>query len=222
MKENATPICYIVGAGELNAPLSFVPCESDFVIAADGGLRYLAEAGIRVDLLIGDMDSVQSTNYKLQITNSDRNATEQAILLPVEKNETDLYAAIQVGLQKGYKAFHIYGGLGGSMRHTVASIQCLKMLALKNCRGYLFGNGEVLTAIHNESIAFSADCRGFISVFSLGEYAVGVTLKNLKYPLKNYTMPDIYPVGVSNEFTGAQALVSVQDGTLLLVYNNCP
>ena len=55
-----TPICYIFGAGE------FVPCnitltESDLVIAADGGYDHLLQIGLRADVVIGDFDSVTSS-----------------------------------------------------------------------------------------------------------------------------------------------------------------
>ena len=54
MKER---ICYVVGAGE-NFGLDFQPATGDLVIAADAGLRYLEEQGIRADLVIGDFDTL--------------------------------------------------------------------------------------------------------------------------------------------------------------------
>ena len=50
-------ICYIVGAGEC-AEINFKKEENDFVIAADGGYKYLLEAGIIPDAIIGDFDSL--------------------------------------------------------------------------------------------------------------------------------------------------------------------
>ena len=217
MKKTDKKVCYIAGAGELYAPLSFVPSEVDYVIAADGGLKYLEKAGIRADLLIGDMDSVDMSGGEMQpVLTHPPSAVKK---LPVKKDETDMYAAIQHGLGMGYKTFVIYGGTGGVLRHTIANIQCLKMLAKNGCRGYLIGKSEVLTAIHNDSIEFQCAQTGYLSVFSLGEKTVGITLKDVKFPLNSYTMSDIYPIGVSNEFIGKPATVSVKEGTLLLVYD---
>ena len=50
-------ICYITGAGE-NWGIDFVPSANDYVIAVDGGLRYLQEANVDADLVIGDFDTL--------------------------------------------------------------------------------------------------------------------------------------------------------------------
>lgn len=38
--------------------------------------------------------------------------------LPVEKDDTDTMFALKLGLEKGYRRFYIYGGLGGKRRIT--------------------------------------------------------------------------------------------------------
>ena len=48
--------------------------------------------------------------------------------------------------------------------------------------------------------------------------AEGVTLTNLKYPLENDTLSSSFPLGVSNQFLGQPASVSVEDGCLLLLW----
>ena len=48
--------------------------------------------------------------------------------------------------------------------------------------------------------------------------ARGVTLRGLKYPLERYTMTGSFPLGVSNQFLGQPASVSVEDGCLLLLW----
>ena len=51
------PVCWIVGAGEFDAT-RFAPAPGDFVIAADGGLKYLDALGVKPDLVLGDFDSL--------------------------------------------------------------------------------------------------------------------------------------------------------------------
>ncbi len=210
MSRKKETVCYIAGAGEIpDSGLCFVPQPDDLVIAADGGYRLLTSAGIRVDLLIGDFDSLGA-----------KPDFPHTVELKAEKDVTDLYAAVLFGIEKGCRTFYIYGGTGGSIRHTLANIQTLKMLAETGRRGYLVGAKETLTAVQNKTLSFEPDKTGYLSVFSLGKTA-SVTLKNLKYPLNNYTMRDIYPIGVSNEFLpGKAAEVTVADGALLVVYDN--
>lgn len=49
--------CYIIGAGEVGI-LDFVPDKEDMVIACDGGYRHGKKWGIRMDLVVGDFDSL--------------------------------------------------------------------------------------------------------------------------------------------------------------------
>ncbi len=46
-----------------------------------------------------------------------------------------------------------------------------------------------------------------------------MTLEGLKYPLNNYRMSNKYPIGVSNEFTGKEAKITVEKGELLVIYD---
>jgi thiamine pyrophosphokinase len=49
-----------------------------------------------------------------------------------------------------------------------------------------------------------------------------VTLAGLKYPLSDAVLTCDMPLGVSNEFTGAPASVSVREGTLLVLWRYLP
>ena len=56
-------------------------------------------------------------------------------------------------------------------------------------------------------------------MFSLREMSFGVTLKGLKYPLNEYNMDNLFPIGVSNEFTGKEVSITVKDGELAVIYD---
>jgi thiamine pyrophosphokinase len=148
-------ICYIVGAGE-NSGIRFLPSEDDLVIAADGGYRYLLDAGIRTDIVVGDFDSSAAPS-----------AHPYVVRLKKEKDDTDTGAAVQLGLQKGYTDFVFYGCTGGRIEHTIANIQLLDGLAERRCRGVLVGKEERYTVIKDSTLVLSADNRGRISVFFL-------------------------------------------------------
>ena len=75
------------------------------------------------------------------------------------------------------------------------------------------------TVIRNETLKLNEHMNGFISVFAVNGEAKGVTLKNLKYELDDVTLKPGYPVGVSNEFTGKCAEITVENGMLLVIIN---
>lgn len=47
------------------------------------------------------------------------------------------------------------------------------------------------------------------------EESRGVTIEGMKYPLDKAVVRNDFPVGISNEFVGEAASVSVEDGTLV-------
>lgn len=201
-------ICYIFGAGDYYGPLPS-PAKEDFVIAVDGGFTHLKAQDISADLLIGDFDSLQEPVRTLD-TN--------IIVLPQEKDDTDTMAALQAGRSRGFRTFHIYGGTGGRLDHTLANIQCLAYLCQVGAQGFLFDRGTVITVISNSRIAFPAGAQGLISVFALSDVASGVCESGLKYPLLDAVLQNRYPVGISNSFTGTASEISVRDGTLIVIY----
>jgi len=199
-------ICYIVGAGE-NYGLDIKKEDGDYVIAADGGFRYLQEAGTVPDMVVGDFDTLK---YIPQHPNVIR-------LNPV-KDVTDTWEAVRLGMEKGYKEFHLFGCMGGRTEHSMANIQLLTHIAEEGCKGYLYAKSEILTVIKDGSIVFDENMKGFVSVFSLTDKSSGVTLKGLKYTMTEGELKNNFPLGVSNEFVGCKSLIKVKEGCLLIVF----
>lgn len=187
--------------------MCFNKTDCDLVIAADGGYDYLKKSVIEADILIGDFDSITAVPDGKEI-----------IRHPVEKDDTDSFLAYKLGLEKGYRTFVVLGGIGGRLDHTIANIQMLCNMAKNHSRGFLVGDGTVISVIDNSAIRFTKDNNGNFGVFAHNTSANGVTIKGAKYNLQNSTITPEYPVGVSNEFIGTEASVSVTDGQLLLIW----
>lgn len=199
-------ICYIIGAGEFGDGI-LCPSEEDLVIACDGGYDSCRKKGIRMDLVVGDFDSLPYVPKHPQVVR----------LMP-QKDDTDTGWAVSEGLRQGYREFVIYGGTGGRISHTIANIQLLTDLVGKGAHGVLRGKDSWYRVICNEEICFGAEERGFISVFCLGEKAEGVFEEGLKYGLHDAVLKKEYPVGVSNEFVGKESRIAVRNGVLLLIW----
>lgn len=209
--------CVIVGAGDLT--VSEIPVrEEDYVIAADGGYSYCKLFEIVPDLILGDLDSVGEAEAE-ELAEIAKIDPGRVIVLPAEKDETDMLAAIHAGLEAGCREFHIYAGQGGRLEHTIANIQCL--IYLKECGavGYMIdGTGMILVA-QNETVSFKPQTEGFLSLFSMGDKAEGVTIRNMKYLLDKAVVTNSFPIGISNEFIGEQASITVEHGTLAILLN---
>lgn len=198
--------CVIFCAAEfdmLAAPLS----ETDYLLAADGGVRHFEKLGRRPHGIIGDFDSLGFV-------------PEGAQVFPVEKDDTDAMLAARKGLELGYRHFLFYGALDGPrLDHTISNFQTLQFLADRGATGYLIGKDYLVTVIREETVEFPENAEGILSLFCLGPDAEGVTLENLHYPLKNGTLTSGFPLGVSNHFTGRPARITVKKGSVLAMWD---
>ena len=197
--------CVIFCAGGFDRPAR--PIENtDLVIAADGGLRHTQALGLTPHIVLGDFDSLGYIPAEGQV-------------FPVEKDDTDAMLAIKKGLAEGCDSFCLYGGLDGPrLDHTVANLQALLYLADRGASGYLVGLSQIVCVLRNGKVTLPADFEGIFSLFCLGEDARGVTVRGAKYNLEQGTLTAGFPLGVSNHFMGKSVTVSVEAGTVLLMW----
>lgn len=184
-----------------------------YVVVADGGLKFLLKNGMLPDFFVGDLDSVELEGALKDILNDIPKK-----IVPVEKDDTDMALAVAKAYEKGYRNILLYGGCGGArISHTLANIQMMSFYAKKGCSLQMLGDGVRLEILHNASKTLSAAMKGSISVICLSDIAEGVTIQGLKYEYTGALTSD-RTLGVSNSFVGKDAMVSVENGTLLLVY----
>lgn len=184
-----------------------------YVVVADGGLKFLLKNGMLPDFFVGDLDSVELEGDLKDILNDIPKK-----IVPVEKDDTDMALAVAKAYEKGYRNILLYGGCGGArISHTLANIQMMSFYAKKGCSLQMLGDGVRLEILHNASKTLSAAMKGSISVICLSDIAEGVTIQGLKYEYTGALTSD-RTLGVSNSFVGKDAMVSVENGTLLLVY----
>ncbi len=216
--------CMIFAAGDFDADAVIgkarseiaVQREGSFCIAADGGLKWIQALRIVPDLIIGDMDSITE---EALLARFGENSAVRIKKLPIEKDDTDMLAAIREGLKAGCDYFELYGALGGRIDHTLANIQCLLFLLNKGAYGVLYGDGQRMELVRNSRICFSKEMyreNRRLSVFAIGTDARGVTERGLKYSLDNAVVTTDFPIGISNEFMNCESFVEVSDGTLLV------
>lgn len=198
--------CVIFCAGgfdTLAAPIA----KGDHIIAADGGMVHLNRLGMEPHSILGDFDSL---GY----------VPTGATVFPVEKDDTDAMLAVRHGLDMGYRHFVLYGALDGArIDHTVANFQTLQFLADHGATGFLVGLTQIATVVKNGSLFFPAVNDGIVSVFCMGSEAQGVTIEGLQYSLTDGTLRAGFPLGVSNHFIRKNGKISVENGSLLVIYD---
>lgn len=200
-------ICYVIGAGDC-PKLDIDKRNGDCVIAADAGYRYCKENNLIPDAIIGDFDSFGSVPE-----------ADNVIKLSPIKDITDMHAAVEIGIEKGFAEFVLYGATGGRLDHTLANLQLIASLSQKGFKAEIADGDRVITAVTNGKISFDASDRGYISVFSHSDKCEGVTIKGLKYCLDDKTLTNSFTLGVSNEFIGEKSEISVRSGTVIIIFD---
>ena len=181
--------------------------KDDLVIAADGGLVHTDRLGITPQVILGDFDSLGYTPQGAQV-------------FPTEKDDTDAMLAARKGLDAGFREFIFYGALEGPrLDHTVSNFQTLQFLADRGASACLVGELQLVTVLKNGTLRFSGRPSGYLSLFCMGADCTGITLRGLKYPLTDAMLTPGFPLGVSNQFLEEPAVITVRDGSLLVIYD---
>lgn len=201
--------CYIIGAGDFT-PRELYPAAGDLVIAADGGYHWMEGLKLTPHILLGDFDSL-----------GEPSALPDGVELirhPVRKDDTDTGLALAVGWQRGYRDFALYGCGGGRIDHLLANFQSMGRYAGMGAKVRLVDPGYTAYAVANSQLELPPSPKGtLVSVFCHGQAARGVTLQGLSYPLQDAVLTCDYPLGVSNAYEAERPMLSVTDGTLLVL-----
>ncbi|HET9727906.1 MAG TPA: thiamine diphosphokinase [Acidimicrobiia bacterium] len=184
------------------------------VIAADSGLLLADELGLRVDLLVGDMDSI--TTEQVAAAESGGARVERH---PAEKDATDLELALDAALIADVQRVLVLGGGGGRSDHHLANVALLS--APK------FGALEIEAILGNARFTVIHGGRGprhicgapgsLVTLLPYGGWACGIRTAGLLYALDGEDLPPGTSRGVSNVFAADRASVVLEEGTLLAV-----
>ncbi len=178
--------------------------EADLILCADGGYLMAKELGLRPDLLIGDFDSCTPEREDLP-----------KMVFPTHKDDTDTGLAIRQAVEMGAKTIHITGCFGGRLDHTVANLQSVIFGLDLGARVELWDDRNHVFALQNERRVLQRQEKCYVSFFAISDRCEGVSLEGFVYPLQNAVLTNRFPLGVSNQFEAAEAVVTVKKGTLL-------
>lgn len=185
--------------------------KSSYLVAVDRGLLHLDALGLKPSMMVGDFDSIDP-----HIRAKYDGVPE--LKLRVDKDETDLEAAIHAVRDIPYEYGAILAGFGGRADHLMGHLQ---ILARQPCRLALEGPQGVIFAISPErgNVHVRTLPGQTVSIYPLGGSASGITSRGLKWELNDLAM-DFYTFSQSNVAIGADVEISVDEGTLLFYLNS--
>lgn len=192
----------------------------DLVVAADGGAVGAARVGLRLDLVVGDMDSLAPDRL------AELRAAGVAVhAVAAEKDESDAELAIAAALERGARRITVLGAFGGPrLDHALANVGLLAMPALDGIDVDLLDARTRVSALvapdragHPVERRLLGRAGDLVSLLPLGADVEGVTTSGLLYLLEDEPLRAGPARGLSNVRTGATATVSARRGFLVIV-----
>lgn len=208
-------IIFIVSGGALADPPTLhhkIRMERQrLVVCCDGGVRHLLHSGIRPDVVIGDMDSIEKSRLEAY-----RAQDVKILQYPENKDFSDTELALHYALEQKPKQIFIWGAWGGRIDHTLSNVFLL-FLAQKKGIGTCLTDKYCDVFLVDHEAVFRNEQGKTVSLLALTPDVTGVTLKGFLYPLQNESLRSGESRGLSNIITDATATISKLDGQLLVI-----
>ena len=173
----------------------------DYIIAVDQAVLSLYKQRIKIDLAVGDFDS---------LTNKGVLRALNVLKLDPIKDVTDTHQALIEAIKLNPESYMIVGGIGGQrIEHFMAHL-------------LHFEHFPKLRIINDDSEIYMLDeenqvieHKGYISIFAYDQ--ARVSLEGFKYSLTDYQLNRFDPLGISNELVGEKGVIKVSEGRVLVV-----
>lgn len=184
---------------------------ADLVIAADGGSQHCRALGLRPNIVIGDLDSLDTAIRADWESNG-----VHFISFPAEKDQTDLELALLHAKDVGAEKIRVLGALGRRWDQSIANLLLLGNPQFSGL-GITFLHGEQRLFVIQGKAQLKAIKGERVSLLPLNGNVTGITTLGLKYPLNSETLLFGSSRGVSNVVLSEDAEVQVKSGILLCV-----
>lgn len=187
--------------------------DEDLLIAADGGSRHYLALGLIPEIIIGDLDSLESDLLEKFETLGSR-----IVRHPARKDFTDLELALRFAAERGVEDILVFGALGARWDQTLANMLLPTHPDLASARIRLIdGRQEIRLIRPGERLQVQGSPGDTVSLIPLKEAVSGVSTHGLEYPLSDEGLDFGATRGVSNVLLGDQAEIFIRAGLLLCV-----
>lgn len=181
----------------------------DLVIAADGGMELAREAGFSPNFYIGDGDSGGRAEEGVA-----------HVVLPVEKDVTDLEAAYQWARDHGVRELCLTGCTGGRLDHHMAAMGLLETAAREHISATILDPWNRVRFLLPGSCQVDPGEYHYFSLLPVDPVLGGLTIRNAKYELTGRDVRRGDSLTVSNEFLEGPVELSFQTGCCYLIESN--
>ena len=209
MQTENRAVLFANGQARPGFEVSLLP--GDFLVAVDGGLRHLKRLGLRPQLLIGDLDSVDASELAEIM-----DAGIEVQRFPPAKDQTDLELALEYALKIGYAQIVIAYPFGDRVDHTLGNLSLLARPDLAE-KTLSLEDGQVEARLFNTSASLPTQAGDLVSLIAWGEPVEEIITTGLEYPLNHETLVPWQTRGISNVALADSIELDFKSGRLLVI-----
>lgn len=179
--------------------------ESDYIVVADGGLACCLSAGIRPDIALGDMDSIDLS----------RIPADWKIVADANQDTTDFEKALLVLPQEPLKNMVIVGGLGGRVDHELTNLHIASRLNPAWMVVFRSDNTNIYRCASN--LTLDIPIGETISLIPW-PMAQSVTTQGLHWDLQNAELSGTGKFSQSNRVESTPVRINLKHGMLFVIH----
>lgn len=199
--------------------LKSLAAKADYKLAADGGCLLYLKAGIKPDVLIGDLDSLS----KAAIAKIKKMGVK-IVSFPPEKDFSDLHLALEEAIKLRAGKIWLYGGSPENTSrfrpdHFLVNIALLRRGKEQGLEMCWFLNPETRLLLAKEKEIVTAPAGSIVSLIPLTQKVENIALKGFVYPLQQETLELADSRGLSNLLKADQGIITKGRGELLICIN---
>ena len=214
MEQSANQVIILSGGEPLASDREIVLPRDAYIIAADSGLHHAVDLDIAVDLVIGDMDSVDPAALATAVSRGSRSETH-----PTDKDRTDLELAVDTALVSGARKLLIIGAHTGRLDHLLGAMGLFAATAT-NVDEIVWTDGltEIYGCVPGHPTVINGRIGDGVSLVPASMDVSGINTEGLRWKLLDDGLRAGSTRGVSNVIDSTPASVSVESGTLLIIH----
>lgn len=183
-------------------------CPDALIVCADGGLRHARALGLRPAFMVSDCDSLAETEG------------DEVLRLPPEKDDTDTQSCLREVLRRGCTEATLVCATGGRIDHMLANLSLLE-------EAHALGGHLTVLDRQNKAVLHEGGHKKFkmtenyhyFSIVPLDAVLEGVTIENVKYPLRGATVRRAGMISISNEAQQPEFSISIDKGRAIIVFS---
>lgn len=172
----------------------------DCIICADGGYNHAKAKGLKVDVVVGDLDSAKDIAPEVKIVKFNK-----------RKDSTDGELAIRYAISAGYKKLNIYGAEGGRLDHVMYNVHLMAIAAKLGVKCVLRADKYDVYYV-NSTFELNVNVGDIISIVPFSSSVHIMSTEGLEYDINDKEMSKFTTIGVSNKALSDKIKVVVDRG----------